>query len=332
MKRINYVLIALVAAAILQASCNKINYKKTKSGLLYKIIPGKGKDSLLRNGNIVKYNIIYKYNDDSVLFSSYGKAPSYAMVQPDAPPYNLTEILPMMRNGDSAIVVQIVDTLLKKGMQIPFRTKKGDRIVSKFRIIEVFASDSIARADYEREMEKDRPRAEKEQEEAQLKQMKEMQPELEAQAKRNDSMRQAQIAELKKSGEVDKELKDMEAYLSSKKIKAQRTGNGTYVSVQDPGTGPEAAWGKWVRVKYSGKVLATDSVFQSSVYPFRLGVDGVIAGWEEGLKLFKKGGKGTLYIPGFLAYGKDPGPAGKPYAALIFDIELLDVSDNPILK
>jgi FKBP-type peptidyl-prolyl cis-trans isomerase FkpA len=104
------------------------------------------------------------------------------------------------------------------------------------------------------------------------------------------------------------------------------------VYIQDKGTGPDAAWGKYVKVKYTGKVLTTDSVFQSSVYPLRLGVDGVIMGWQEGLKLFRKGGKGTLYIPGFLAYGKDNGPAGKPYAPLIFDIEMLDVSDEPIMK
>ena len=57
----------------------------------------------------------------------------------------------------------------------------------------------------------------------------------------------------------------------------------------------------------------------------------LIRGWNEGLVLFKKGGKGTLYIPGFLAYGADPnGPARKPFAPLIFDVEILEVSDKPI--
>jgi FKBP-type peptidyl-prolyl cis-trans isomerase len=55
----------------------------------------------------------------------------------------------------------------------------------------------------------------------------------------------------------------------------------------------------------------------------------VIRGWDEGLLLFKKGGKGTIFIPGFLAYGK--GQAGspfKPFQAMKFDVELLNVSDS----
>ena len=48
----------------------------------------------------------------------------------------------------------------------------------------------------------------------------------------------------------------------------------------------------------------------------------------NGLTEFNEGGKGTLYIPGYLAYGSDPGPANKPYAALYFDVEVLNVSDT----
>ena len=44
---------------------------------------------------------------------------------------------------------------------------------------------------------------------------------------------------------------------------------------------------------------------------------------------FKKGGKGTLYIPAFLAYDQSPGPGHKPYENLIFDVEIADVTDAP---
>jgi FKBP-type peptidyl-prolyl cis-trans isomerase len=50
----------------------------------------------------------------------------------------------------------------------------------------------------------------------------------------------------------------------------------------------------------------------------------VIEGWDEGLKLFKAGGKGTLYIPGFLAYGKNANPPFKSFEALTFDVEVLN--------
>src|SRR4030095_8961240 len=131
-----------------------------------------------------------------------------------------------------------------------------------------------------------------------------------------------EIEDSEKSGEAAKELKEMESWLAANKIKAQKTGKGTYVVIQEQGTGPAAELGKYVNVKYTGKILAKDSVFQSNSYAFKLGTT-VIHGWTEGLQLFKQGGKGTLYIPGFLAYGSNPGPAGKPFAPLIFDVAIL---------
>jgi hypothetical protein len=44
--------------------------------------------------------------------------------------------------------------------------------------------------------------------------------------------------------------------------------------------------------------------------------------------LLKKGGKATLYIPGFLAYGPQPGPGGKPFESLVFDVDVEDVADK----
>ena len=102
----------------------------------------------------------------------------------------------------------------------------------------------------------------------------------------------------------------------SERIKSSATADGDQVEVCDE----------------SGKVLATESVFQAWAYAFKLGTDPVVMGWTEGLQLFKQGGKGTLYIPGFLAYGENPGPAGKPFASLIFDVEILQISDEPIAQ
>jgi FKBP-type peptidyl-prolyl cis-trans isomerase FkpA len=55
----------------------------------------------------------------------------------------------------------------------------------------------------------------------------------------------------------------------------------------------------------------------------------VIPGWDDGLKVFKKGGKGTLYIPAFMAYDAQPGPGRKPFENLMFDVEIVDVTDAP---
>jgi FKBP-type peptidyl-prolyl cis-trans isomerase len=309
MKRLNYVLV-VIAALSLTVACNKITYKKTKSGLAYKIFKGDGKDSI-KNGYIVKFNYTIKFNDSLMdRFNSYGKMPGYVKVQEmPKPSYDFQELLPMLKKGDSAVTVQMADTLLVQGSQLlPPHAKKGDRLTMTIKITEVFAVDSVARM--MKEQEEQMAKMKKEQEEARIK----------------------EEAELEKSGEIAKELQDMAGYLAAKKINAQKTGKGTFVYIQQQGTGAQAENNKYVHVKYTGKILNTDSTFQSNTYAFKLGNAEAIRGWDEGLLLFKEGGKGTLFIPGFLAYGKNPGPGSpfKPFEALKFDIELLKVSDTPI--
>lgn len=319
MKRINYLLV-VIAALSFATACKNVNYKKTKSGLLYKIFPGGGKDSLIKMGQIAKFQFVYKLND-SVIYTSYDKMPGYAKIQESpTPTYDLREILTLMKNGDSAVTVQLADTLMKKGAQVPPNTKPGDRFITTVRIIKVYSVDSVAMADINIEREKDMPR-----------QLKEQAQQEEKRQKEEDEMQAKEMAKLEGSGEVAKEIKEMESWLAAKKINAQKTGKGTFVVIQEPGTGPAAVIGKYVNVKYAGKVLATDSLFQASVYSFKLGTT-VIRGWTEGLQLLKQGGKATFYIPGFLAYGPNPGPAGKAFAPLLFDVELLEVSDKPIAE
>jgi FKBP-type peptidyl-prolyl cis-trans isomerase len=142
--------------------------------------------------------------------------------------------------------------------------------------------------------------------------------------------KQKEELEMEKSGEAAKGIQEMEAFLKSKNITAEKTGKGTFVVVQQQGTGPQADSGKYVTVKYAGKKLLTDSLFQANSYTFQLGKGAVISGWDEGLKLFRQGGKGTLYVPGFRAYGKNP-PQGSPFKAfepLKFDVEMVNVSDT----
>lgn len=318
MKKVNYLMWMIVALTALNA-CNKLTYQKTKSGLVYKIFPSNSKDSLIHIGQVVKFLLTTKFND-SVIYSNFGKLPAYAKIVPlEPPPYNLLEILPLMKNGDSATTIQMIDSLMMRKEPIPPYAKKGDRLVISFRITGVFASDSVGKIDYDAEVEKDRPRAMKEQEE----QMAKMEKERKEQEIKDEM-------ELEKSGEKDRELKEIETYLAAKKIKAQKTGKGTYVYIQEQGKGPAAESGKYVRVKYTGKFFDTDSVFQSNTYAFQLGKGLVISGWDEGLQLFKQGGKGTLFIPGFLCYGKNPPPNSpfKPFQPLKFDVEMLNVSDS----
>lgn len=79
-----------------------------------------------------------------------------------------------------------------------------------------------------------------------------------------------------------------------------------------------------VVVNYTGTLIDGEK-FDSSYdrnEPAKFPLNGVIAGWTEGLQLIGKGGKIKLYIPSNLAYG-DQGQLGNQ--TLIFDVELLDV-------
>jgi FKBP-type peptidyl-prolyl cis-trans isomerase FkpA len=296
------------------AGCGSLDYKKTKSGLLYKIISsGNSKNPVAKENNYLKFNVVTKLND-SVIYSSYGKLPGYSkVVAAKEADYSPVEIFGMLKKGDSAITVSMIDTFLKRGMaqQLPPGAKKGDRMIINFKVLDVFTSDSAIQKDYNTEMVKDKPR-----------QQKEMQEQMALQKKQIKEMRAKEEEELRKSGEIDKEIKNMESYLASKKITAQQTGSGTFVVIKQQGTGASVSNGDTVAVKYTGRILANDSVFESSTYTFPLGQSAVIQGWDEGIKLFKVGGKGTIYIPGFLAYGANPRPPFRAFEALIFDVEL----------
>jgi len=296
------------------AGCGSLDYKKTKSGLLYKIISsGNSKNPIAKENNYLKFNVVTKLND-SVIYSSYGKMPGYSkVVAAKEADYSPVEIFGMLKKGDSAITVSMIDTFLKRGManQLPPGAKKGDRMVITFKVLDVFTNDSAIQKDYNSEMVKDKPR-----------QQKEMQEQMAIQKKQRKEMRAKQEEDWRKSGEIDKELKNMESYLASKKITAQQTGSGTFVVIKQQGTGASVKDEDTVTVKYTGRILATDSVFQSDSYTFPLGEAAVIQGWDEGIKLFKVGGKGTIYIPGFLAYGANARPPFRAFEALIFDVEL----------
>jgi FKBP-type peptidyl-prolyl cis-trans isomerase FkpA len=93
---------------------------------------------------------------------------------------------------------------------------------------------------------------------------------------------------------------------------------------------------KQVSVRYTGKLFPSGKVFESNAtgpgnepFKFVVGQSQIIQGWDDGLRKFKKGGKGTLYIPAFLAYDAQPGPGRKQYENLIFDVEIVDVTDAP---
>lgn len=106
------------------------------------------------------------------------------------------------------------------------------------------------------------------------------------------------------------------------------TESGLQYEIITQGTGAVPTRESKVKTHYHG-TLIDGTVFDSSVnrgQPIDFPVGGVIAGWTEALQLMPVGSKWRLYIPYHLAYGeRGAGGAIKPYAALIFDVELIDI-------
>ncbi len=131
--------------------------------------------------------------------------------------------------------------------------------------------------------------------------------------------------------ETGKKLKaEGEAYLAenAKKGGVITTASGLQYTVLKEGTGKSPKATDTVVCHYEG-FLTNGTVFDSSIQrgePAAFPLNGVIAGWTEGLQLMKEGGKNRFFIPYHLAYG-EAGAAGSipPYAALIFDVELIEV-------
>ena len=104
--------------------------------------------------------------------------------------------------------------------------------------------------------------------------------------------------------------------------------SGLQYQVLKEGNGKKPSAKDSVKCHYEG-FLIDGTVFDSSVErgePAVFGLQQVIAGWTEGLQLMQEGAKYRFFIPYRLAYGE--GGAGSsipPYAALIFDVELIQV-------
>lgn len=133
--------------------------------------------------------------------------------------------------------------------------------------------------------------------------------------------------------EIEKNIEDSDAFLEENKNKegVEVTESGLQYKVIEEGTGPSPQDGDQVRVHYTGKTIDGE-VFDSSVErgePAVFGVGQVIPGWTEALKMMNVGGKWELYIPSDLAYGeRGAGDRIGPNAALIFEVELLDIVED----
>lgn len=288
-----FALIGIATVAV--SSCgNKSTFKKTASGMEYRIVKDAPGDKKPAVGDQVEMNITIrltgKDGKDTVLFSSQKMNNNQPVAFPlESPKYggDVNEGFAMLTPGDSAIFRVSVDTLRKiNGGQLPPYMSAGSTLNYEVMMVSVKTKDEVI--------------------------------------KENETKSAQQR-------EIDDKL--LQEYLAKNNINAQKTPSGLYYTINTPGSGENAKSGQTVSVNYTGKTMDgktfdsnVDPAFQH-VEPFKmvLGQGQVIRGWDEGLALLNKGSKATLYIPSTLAYGAQGNPSIPANSILIFDVQILDI-------
>ena len=288
-----------------RSALRKINadFAKLDNGLEYKFETLGESDRATQFNDFIEFHVLQKIGD-SVLGSTRtqpGGQPAQQQITRQPQKFDLSEGLAMMRSGDKATFRIPVKEIFSQNPNQPRPEwiKENDYLVFEIEAINVKPGKEFR----------------KEQEEKQAKAQEEMEAQNQAAGAAN--------------------AKEIEAYLASKNITDfKKTASGLYYVIHKEGTGSKAAKGQTVSVNYSGKLL-NGTEFDSNtnpkykhVEPFEVpvGQGMVIKGWDEGLQLFSKGTKATLYIPSNLGYG--PQGAGQdipPNSVLVFDMEILDI-------
>lgn len=288
------ILVFTVAATMLFTACNK--FEKAPSGMPYKVEKGPRKQKLA-HGQLLKMHFEYTLKD-SVISSTMGHIPVYFSLDTTrSNKYSFSEVMTDCYVGDKLFCTLSIDSMVKFGyVEYNPIFKKGDFLNCTVEFIKVFKDEAEQEADFKLELDAEKKREEK-------------------------------------------TIKD---YATKHNLKAVYTQNGVGVVVETMGdTAFKADSGKQVSVYYSGKLMDSGKEFDSNVkngvkanpFIFTLDAKMVIPGWDEAIKYFAKGGKGKLLIPALMGYGaQGSAPVIPPYANLVFDVEITDVTDAPKLQ
>jgi FKBP-type peptidyl-prolyl cis-trans isomerase len=156
----------------------------------------------------------------------------------------------------------------------------------------------------------------------------------------------AEVVDVETIDEVKTQEKQaIQSYISTHNLQgvSEKTSGIFYQKIEE-GSGEVVKAGQQVELAYKGYFLNNEVFDQSKAnepIKFTIGYNSVIKGFEDGIKLMKKGEKGRIFIPSHLAYGSGvqviPGIVRKdfikaynmrdmaPFATLVFDVELEDI-------
>lgn len=123
------------------------------------------------------------------------------------------------------------------------------------------------------------------------------------------------------------DVEKIEKYLTENGLTAEKTSSGLYYIITKVGTSGSPTASSTIKIQYKGYLLdgtVFDATTSGQTATFKL--TSLIQGWQEGIPLLKKGGKGTFFIPSGLGYGNDDKGSIPANSVLIFEITLVDFS------
>lgn len=287
--KVSFNLLLACGAIMLAAACGNADYKKTASGITYKIFR-KGGDKKILPGQFLKVHYKASIND-SVLYTTYDRVPAFGRYDTSARNvHDFIDFLSEMNVGDSAVFIRSVDTLVAKGFMMHNDVfKPGNTIEGSVTILETYPDEAAMMAAQEKEGELELNR---------------------------------ELAELEQYLEKEK----MTGFTKVGKgvyVKVEQEGTGPQVT-----PGSRVTVNYTGQLKNGKKFDSNQDPAFNHVQPFEfvVGNGSVIKGWDEGIVQFKEGGKGKIVVPSMLGYGSQAnGDVMPAFSDLIFDIEVVKV-------
>jgi FKBP-type peptidyl-prolyl cis-trans isomerase FkpA len=197
------------------------------------------------------------------------------------------EALLFLTNGDSATVLQPVDSIMKRSIPKEFGEVKQIRF--ELRVVDILTPEKMAQREAEAQMKMEGVKAQG-----------------------------VEVAALIKT--------TMDDYQANKLgDKLQKASSGLEYVILDKGAGAAIKDGDKIPTNYYGVLKSNGTMFDNSfdrggAAPFTVG--GLVPGFNEGMKLLNKGGKAILFIPYDLAYGEAANGPIPAKADLVFYISV----------
>lgn len=281
--------LAILFCSILMIGCKDGKGYKTKSGLIFYVYGDKNRDSTLSVGSILKMNI-KKYVNDSLVKDTYHRFPEYEKVMPGSfYPYEAGEIFPFFKEGDSVVLIQDADSLLRRSLfySVPSYVKAGDKIVTHFKVLDILENDSLARLDQEITfpLVLDRNR--------------------------------------------EKAMSRLQTYLKKNKIDAELTPDTVFIEKIKEGNGAPVEENDILMIRFkastlSGAFIGGNQNQEEAPMEYPVGVGFMPVGVDEGVLHLSVGDHARLYIPALKAFGAGPPPGMEEgLQDMIFEVEIL---------